>query len=80
MSLSGFEIAVGGITSIPLTSSLVSPLYKAFGEKQLDASKLKVNKVTTKAMPSTSTKKLKLTTRLPSHRNQNKHFNHQSHV
>ena len=56
MSLSGFEIAVGGITSIPLTSSLVLLLYKAFGENQLDVSKPKVNKVATKTMPSTSTK------------------------
>ena len=53
MSLSGFEISVGGITSIPLTSSLVLLLYKAFGEKRLDASKLKPKKVATKAMPST---------------------------
>ena len=54
MSLSEFEISVGGITSIPLTSSLVLLLYKAFGEKRLDASKLKPKKsVATKAMPST---------------------------
>ena len=54
MSLSGFEISVGGITSIPLTSSLVLLLYKAFGEKRLDTSKLKPKKsVATKAMPST---------------------------
>ena len=33
MSLSGFEIAVGRITSIPLSSSLVLLLYKPFGEK-----------------------------------------------
>ena len=52
MSLSGFEISVGGITSIPLTSSLVLLLYKAFGEKRL-ASKLKPKKVATKAMTST---------------------------
>ena len=44
MSLSGFEISVGGITSIPLTSSLILLLYKAFGEKRLDASKLKPKK------------------------------------
>jgi len=44
MSLSEFEISVGGITSIPLTSSLVLLLYKAFGEKRLDASKLKPKK------------------------------------
>ena len=53
MSLSEFEISVGGITSIPLTSSLVLLLYKAFGEKRLDASKLKLKKVAAKAMPST---------------------------
>ena len=53
MSLSGFEISVGGITSIPLTSSLVLLLYKAFGEKRLDASKLKPKKIATKAMTST---------------------------
>ena len=52
MSLSGFEISVGGITSIPLTSSLVLLLYKVFGEKRLDASKLKPRKVATRAMPS----------------------------
>ena len=56
MALSGFEISVGGITSIPLTSSLVLLLYKAFGEKRLDASKLKPRKVATKAMPSTPEK------------------------
>ena len=53
MSLSGFKICAGGITSIPLTSSLVLLLYKAFGEKQLDASKLKPKKIATKAMTST---------------------------
>ena len=53
MSLSEFEISVGGITSIPLTSSLVLLLYKAFGEKRLDASKLKSKEIATKAMTST---------------------------
>ena len=48
MSLSEFEISVGGITSIPLTSSLVLLLYKAFGEKRMGMSKLK-EKVTAKA-------------------------------
>ena len=52
MFLSGFEVSVGGITSIPLTSSLVLLLYKAFGEKRLDASKLKPKKIATKAMSS----------------------------
>ena len=57
MSLSEFEISVGGITSIPLTSSLVFLLYKAFGEKRLDASKLKPKKIETKAMTSTPKEK-----------------------
>ena len=52
MSLSGFEIAVGGITSIPLSSSLVLLLYKAFGEKRLDMSKLKPKKVSAEPTPS----------------------------
>ncbi len=52
MSLSGFEIAVGGITSIPLSSSLVLVLYKVFGEKRLDMSKLKPKKVSAKPTPS----------------------------
>ena len=53
MSLSGFEISVGGVTSIPLISSLILLLYKAIGEKRPDASKLKPKKIVTKAMPST---------------------------
>ena len=41
MPLSGFEIAVGGITSIPVVGGLVLLGYKSFGEKALDSSKLK---------------------------------------
>ena len=78
MSLSGFEISVGGITSIPLTSSLVLLLYKAFGEKRLDASKLKPKKVATKAMLSTPKKK-KGDDKTPASLKP-MHFNHQSHV
>ena len=44
MALSGFEIAVGGIASIPVLGGLVFLGYKAFGEKNLDASKLKPKK------------------------------------
>ena len=57
MSLSTFEIAVGGITSIPLSSSLVLLLYKAFGEKRLDTSKLKPRKVAAEPTPYTASKK-----------------------
>ena len=64
MTLSGFEITVGGITSIPLTSSLALPLYKAFGEKQLDTTKLKANKVAAKVMQS-SPKKEKVGEKTP---------------
>ena len=55
MSLSGFEIAVGGITSIPLTSGLVFLGYKIFGEQRLDTSNLKPKKVSAK--PSAPTPK-----------------------
>ena len=44
MALSGFEIAIGGITSIPVTGGLIFLAYKSFGEKNLDASKLKPKK------------------------------------
>ena len=44
MALSGFEIAMGGITSIPVTGVLIFLGYKAFGEKNLDASKFKPKK------------------------------------
>ena len=44
MALSGFEIAVGGMTSIPAVSGLIFLGYKSFGEKSLDASKLKPKK------------------------------------
>ena len=41
MALSGFEIAVGGITSIPVVGALVFLGFKGFGEKNLDSSKVK---------------------------------------
>ena len=44
MALSGFEIAMGGITSIPVVGGLIFLGYKSFGESSLDASKLKLNK------------------------------------
>jgi hypothetical protein len=44
VALSGFEIAVGGITSIPVVSGLILLGYKSFGESSLDASKLKPKK------------------------------------
>ena len=44
MALSGFEIATGGITSIPVTAALIFLGYKAFGEKNLDATKYKPKK------------------------------------
>ena len=44
MALSGFEIAIGGITSIPVTGGLFFLGYKSFGEKNLDASKFKPKK------------------------------------
>ena len=44
MALSGFEIAMGGIASIPVVGGLVLLGYKSFGESALDASKLKPKK------------------------------------
>ena len=44
MALSGFEIAVGGLFSIPVVGGLVFLGYKVWGEKNLDASKLKPKK------------------------------------
>ena len=44
MGLSAFEIAIGGITSVPVLGSLIFLGYKAFGEKNLDTSKLKPKK------------------------------------
>ena len=44
MALSGFEIAIGGLFSIPVVGGLVFFGYKAWGEKNLDASKLKPKK------------------------------------
>ena len=44
MALSGFEIAMGGITSIPITGGLIFLGYKGFGERNLDTSKLKPKK------------------------------------
>ena len=54
MALSGFEIATGGITSIPVTAALIFLSYKAFGEKNLDTTKYKPKKPaqTKKAEPS----------------------------
>ena len=41
MALSEFEIAIGGIASIPVMGGLIFLGYKSFGESSLDASKLK---------------------------------------
>jgi len=40
MALSEFEIAIGGITSIPVVGGLIFFGFKSFGEKSLDTSKL----------------------------------------
>ena len=42
MALSGFEIAIGGISSIPVVGGLIFLGFKAFGEKNLDASKFEL--------------------------------------
>ena len=41
MALSEFEIAIGGITAIPVVGGLIFLGYKSFGESSLDTGKLK---------------------------------------
>ena len=41
MALSEFEIAIGGLTSIPVFGGIIFLGYKSFGENYLDTSKLK---------------------------------------
>ena len=61
MALSGFEIAMGGITSIPVVGGLIFLGYKSFGESSLDASKLKPKQKTTvkKETPTPDKKEIK---------------------
>ena len=46
MALSEFEIAIGGLTSIPVVGGLIFLGYKSLGESSLDTSKLKPKKKT----------------------------------
>ncbi len=46
MALSEFEIAIGGLTSIPVVGGLIFLGYKSLGEGSLDRSKLKPKKKT----------------------------------
>ena len=61
MALSGFEIAVGGITSIPVVGGLIFLGYKSLGESSLDASKLKPKQKTAvkKEAPTPDKKEIK---------------------
>ena len=61
MALSGFEIAMGGITSIPVVGGLIFLGYKSFGESSLDASKLKPKQKTAvkKEAPAPDKKEIK---------------------
>ena len=56
MALSGFEIGVGGITSIPVLAGLMFLLYKGWGEKNLEVKKAKV-RTASSAKPETKTTK-----------------------
>ena len=49
MALSGFEVSVGGISSIPVSAGLIYLAYKSWGEKNLDSSRLKPKPVVKKA-------------------------------
>ena len=53
MALSEFEIAIGGLTSIPVAGGIIFLGYKSFGESSLDTSKLKPKKkpAVAKALP-----------------------------
>ena len=44
MALTGFEISVGGVLSIPVVAGLTFLGFKTWGEKSLDASKYKPKK------------------------------------
>ena len=44
MPLTGFEISVGGVLSIPVVAGLTFIGFKSWGEKNLDSSKLKPKK------------------------------------
>ena len=46
MALSEFEIAMGGLTSIPVVGGLIFLGYKSLGESSLDTSKLQPKKKT----------------------------------
>ncbi len=61
MALSEFEVAIGGLTSIPVVGGLIFLGYKSIGEGSLDTSKLKPKKKTavTKEMPTPDKKPLK---------------------
>ena len=62
MALSEFEIAIGGLTSIPVVGGLIFLGYKSFGESSLDISKLKAKKkpAATKETPTTDKKSSKV--------------------
>ena len=61
MALSGFEIGMGGITSIPVVGGIILLGYKSFGESSLDTSKLKPKQKTTvkKETPAPDKKEIK---------------------
>ena len=62
MALSEFEVAIGGLTSIPVVGGLIFLGYKSIGEGSLDTSKLKPKKKTavTKEMPTPDKKTSKV--------------------
>ncbi len=61
MALTTFEIAIGGITSIPTTAGLVFLAYKTWGEKRLDTSKLQPKKTAFNSSKKAVTKSEKTT-------------------
>ena len=65
MALSEFEIAIGGLTSIPVVGGLIFLGYKSLGEGFLDTSKLKPKKkiAVTKETPAPDKKTSKVKTK-----------------
>ena len=57
MALSEFELAIGGLTSIPVVGGLIFLGYKSLGERSLDTSKLKPQKKTADAKGTPTTDK-----------------------
>ena len=73
MALSEFEIAIGGISAIPVVGGLIFLGYKSFGESSLDTGKLKPIKkpAVAKETPTPDKKIPKINSQKPENNNNN---------